>query len=131
MYSYICTLHITKYPGIYCTLVNYSLLPSTKYSTPYQEWIRFLCMIRSLLLQWLYLRDEVIYQILICYLLIWRKLIKDKVHWSNFRSFNLKRTLLFVDMHLIFSTIKVKENYLSLTKLLQNLHVSKVFTLLG
>ena len=37
MYSYICTLHITKYPGIYCTLVNYSLLPSTKYSTPYQE----------------------------------------------------------------------------------------------
>ena len=37
MYSYICTLHITKYPGIYCTLVNYSLLPSTKYSTPNQE----------------------------------------------------------------------------------------------
>ena len=33
MYSF----HITKYPGIYCTLVNYSLLPSTKYSTPYQE----------------------------------------------------------------------------------------------
>ena len=80
-------------------------------------------MIRSLLLQWLYLRDEIIYQILICYLLIWRKLIKDKVHWINFRSFNLKRTLLFVNMHLIFSTMKVKENYLSPTKLLQNLHI--------
>ena len=37
MYFYMCTLHINKYPGIYCTLVNYSLLPSTKYSTPYQE----------------------------------------------------------------------------------------------
>ena len=82
-------------------------------------------MIRSLLLQWLYLRDEIIYQILICYLLIWRKLIKDKVHWINFRSFNLKRTLLFVDMHLIFSTMKVKENYLSPAKLLQNLKYLK------